>query len=715
MSAGNFLERWEWVGQRVLEALGNGVWQGLLAAGLIWAGFRLLPRLNAATRYAAAGVALLLAAALPLAHMGLKLLPAKRTQTIADVPEVESDLAAAQMAAFGSVETETEVAEPFEPMAEPPVKTAAEPKAWSAAALRMEWTVAIPAMLTLALMAVWAGVSGCRLAGLVAQCVVLWRMKRRAQAGSAEVTAEFELLRREMHLKRLVRIGLSEQASTPIAAGFFRPMVLLPQALEGLLETPAGRARLEGVLRHELAHLARWDDWTNLGQQVLHAIYFFHPGVCWLSRRMSVEREIACDDHVLAAVTRRGKGGRREYALLLTDFARQMQGPVWAAAPGAWSSENQLKERIHMILNKNRNASPRMAGAKAGMLTVGAVLIALLAMQAGPRLAVADEASPTVSVSADVATEVTPEIAVSLSGDEDPGDLLPPSSGVAIATVRASSGGSGYGTAMVSQNGDVLEVTSGPRQKRVVEKTIIAHPAPEALPVPPVPHVHPMPPHAENPAEPPAPGRPGRSADRDLERRLERLERMVEKLDRKGEWKQGEFKQDFKFEFDEPKFHEKMAKLETELRHKFNPDAMRKIHEEAEKQAEKARREAEKMARDVEKQVREIEKDGQIERDIVIKMRRDGKEQKGRAVEMRRHALEQKRHALEQQMHAIERELERAEAELEQHEDELENQNDNDRNNDNDKNNNDNDNGDRKERGPKKRAPQTEEREGAKP
>jgi beta-lactamase regulating signal transducer with metallopeptidase domain len=102
-----------------------------------------------------------------------------------------------------------------------------------------------------------------------------------------------------------------------MAVGFRKPAILLPSALvDG-----GNEARLEPILRHELAHIVRRDDWSNLLQQVIHAIFFFHPGVWWLSSRLTIDREIACDDHVLIAI-----GGRKEYALLLAEFAKPASG-----------------------------------------------------------------------------------------------------------------------------------------------------------------------------------------------------------------------------------------------------------------------------------------------------------------------------------------------------------------------------------------------------
>lgn len=752
MSASEWFGQWEWAGQRVLEALGNGVWQGILAAGLIWAGFGLLPRLNAATRYAAAFVALILAGALPVLHLGLKLLPGQWRQApesalafseVRATPSASLDSAAwnfelqpASAEALPSMAYDTPVlaalaAAPADPAAlgEGAAQADAAParRFWNLAALRKEWTLAVPALVTLAFLAIWLGVSSCRIGALALQCLALRGMKRRACAGAEPLLLEFDRLRADMKLTRPVRLGISEEAATPMAAGFFRPMILLPPGMAPLLNSASGRLRLEGVLRHELAHVARRDDWTNLLQQILHAVYFFHPGVCWLARRMTLEREIACDDHVLAAAALGRGASRREYALLLTDFARQMQGPEWAAAPGAWGSENQLKERVTMILNKNRNASPRLAGAKAGVLTMGAVLIALLAMQAGPRLALAEEGKtdiavatsgeePNVEAEIDVEIDAKPQIATRIERSED-------GKSIAVATVRsggsASASSSGSGSAGFGHGRAVIvsqhEESSAPRRKPGGRAEAHAdHPVPHPAPAPQA-----LPPHAANlphPAQPPQPGQPpapprARSADRDLERRLERLERLVENLDRKegrDVWKH-DFKWELKepnFKFDEGKFKEQMARVETELKHKFNPDAMKRLHEEAGRAAEKAHREAERIAREVERSVREVEKSAKVQQEMAIQQQKQGQEKGARAGEMRRKALEQRRQALEKELRAVEREMERAEEESEREREKRENKAENSGHN-----NDDGDGGDKPEIKLKKRAPDEEKSE----
>src|SRR6202008_1151455 len=101
---------------------------------------------------------------------------------------------------------------------------------------------------------------------------------------------------REFKSTRTATLCVSDDLRMPTAIGFVKPLVLIPSwAMKELSET-----ELNAILLHELAHLRRWDDCTNLAQKVLRAVFFFHPAVWWVEGRLSLEREMACDDIVLA-------------------------------------------------------------------------------------------------------------------------------------------------------------------------------------------------------------------------------------------------------------------------------------------------------------------------------------------------------------------------------------------------------------------------------
>jgi len=91
-----------------------------------------------------------------------------------------------------------------------------------------------------------------------------------------------------------VPIRVGERIQTPLTWGIRRNVILLPEAL--LSGDPAV---CESALRHEQAHIARWDWVWNLLAEIVCAFCWFQPGAWWLRRRMRLESERACDDRVL--------------------------------------------------------------------------------------------------------------------------------------------------------------------------------------------------------------------------------------------------------------------------------------------------------------------------------------------------------------------------------------------------------------------------------
>ncbi len=145
------------------------------------------------------------------------------------------------------------------------------------------------------------------------------------------------------------------------------------------------------MLVHELAHIRRWDDWTNVVQKLAEAVFFFNPAVLWIARRLNLEREIACDDWVVSMT-----GAARPYAVCLTklvELGAFSRGPQ--LAHGAVTRKRQISHRIESLMSRKRAGSPRFS--PAGVLASSGALavIAVLAAHVAP-IAVAEPAIGTL-------------------------------------------------------------------------------------------------------------------------------------------------------------------------------------------------------------------------------------------------------------------------------------------------------------------------------
>jgi beta-lactamase regulating signal transducer with metallopeptidase domain len=171
------------------------------------------------------------------------------------------------------------------------------------------------------------------------------------------------------------RLALSDDIRSPILLGVAPPMIVFPADIAAWT-SPAERC---AMLRHELAHVERRDHYVNLFQTVLGAVFFFHPLARYACRQLSVEREMACDDHVV------GSGIEAEaYAESIIKVAERSIAPIraLAGAPGGanqlalFSARHILERRIEMILNKDRR---RVFAGKWKYLILPATLIAIVA------------------------------------------------------------------------------------------------------------------------------------------------------------------------------------------------------------------------------------------------------------------------------------------------------------------------------------------------
>ena len=149
--------------------------------------------------------------------------------------------------------------------------------------------------------------------------------------------------------------------------GAWRPKVILPA---GATAWPDDRVRV--VLCHELAHIQRGDWLTQMGAELLRAVYWFNPLVWLATRRLRQESELACDDAVLnAGIT------APVYATHLLDLARSFaaQRRSWSPAP-AIAHPSSLERRVTAMLNVRLERRP-MTRVTQGLITAALVAITL--------------------------------------------------------------------------------------------------------------------------------------------------------------------------------------------------------------------------------------------------------------------------------------------------------------------------------------------------
>ncbi|HUA59879.1 MAG TPA: M56 family metallopeptidase [Verrucomicrobiae bacterium] len=304
----------------------------LAIAAAAWLLMRLTPRMNAATRHAIWWLVLALVVLLPAGfalHDAGNTASVARTRFVAVPRAADADAAdfAPSVPVAPIPQTPT-----FAPAAAPAPRPALEIRGGN-------WARG--------LIALWALIFAVLLIRLALSYSRLRGLKRRAHPALPELQQRFRQWMAAWDIRRNARLLISEEAASPLAAGFFHPAVIVPARLLGEFSP----AELDHVLMHELTHLARRDDWGNLVCRIAHAALWFHPAALLALRRIEREREMACDERVVSAT-----GAARPYAASLARLfefcvARRRD----ALASGMAGHGSHLGERIEVLMRRKNS------------------------------------------------------------------------------------------------------------------------------------------------------------------------------------------------------------------------------------------------------------------------------------------------------------------------------------------------------------------------
>jgi beta-lactamase regulating signal transducer with metallopeptidase domain len=283
--------------QLVTARLLNTAAEGIVLAGLVWALLRLIGRHNSGTRFAIWFSSLLAIVALPFLS--------------------GSGFTASHFAALA----------PANPHA--------------GVILSSSWASY--------LFAVWGLTAGLLLFRL---SIGLWRVgqirRKCCEVDLAGLDPAIAGILQDFGSRRGVKLCVSSDVAVPAAIGFFRPAIVFPAWLLPQLAPE----EIKIVLLHELAHFRRRDDWSNLAQKIVKAVFFFHPAVWWIESRLTLEREMACDDMVLAQTA-----SPRAYASSLISFAEKLHNARALSLAQAFVSRmRDMSLRVAQILDTNQRS-----------------------------------------------------------------------------------------------------------------------------------------------------------------------------------------------------------------------------------------------------------------------------------------------------------------------------------------------------------------------
>jgi TonB family protein len=136
-------------------------------------------------------------------------------------------------------------------------------------------------------------------------------------------------------------LRISDEISSPVTFGWRNPVVLLPPQFPDL-----DAAKRDAILCHEILHVRRRDWLFTVAEELLRAVFWFHPAIWWLLGEIQLTREQAVDREVIE-MTRASD----EYVDALLAMAGAHPRLDLAPAP-LFLRKRHLKQRVVSILKE---------------------------------------------------------------------------------------------------------------------------------------------------------------------------------------------------------------------------------------------------------------------------------------------------------------------------------------------------------------------------
>ncbi|HZF39676.1 MAG TPA: M56 family metallopeptidase [Blastocatellia bacterium] len=216
----------------------------------------------------------------------------------------------------------------------------------------------------IALSLAWLAGAFVVMARLAAGTARIWLLTRQAHGVESSWLMLARTLATRLRLRRRVSIFKTDRISMPMTWGLMRPAVLLPK------ESDEWSTECRWiVMAHELTHVKRRDCLMQALAQLACAVYWFNPLVWFAAWRLRVERELACDDHVLEAGAKAS-----DYASHLVEIANSFGAANCGSPVAVGMACSHLENRVRSILDPNARRRG-VNGLKVALAAVIAVVL----------------------------------------------------------------------------------------------------------------------------------------------------------------------------------------------------------------------------------------------------------------------------------------------------------------------------------------------------
>ncbi len=223
---------------------------------------------------------------------------------------------------------------------------------------------------------VWAAIALMKLLRLLPSLHAVYALRDRCRPFPASIEAQLPLWLEASARGRRTELMICDAVPGATVLGFQRPWIALPSSLVEALTAD----ELDQIILHEHAHAQRRDDWVRLLQALAQAVLWIHPAVAFVGRALNREREMACDEWVVART-----GLPKAYARCLTRAA-EVRGRFRVeplVGPALLGAQHDLVRRVNRLLAV-KGRTRRHVSLAAVAVTVCAIVVVSSRLNAVP-------------------------------------------------------------------------------------------------------------------------------------------------------------------------------------------------------------------------------------------------------------------------------------------------------------------------------------------
>lgn len=205
----------------------------------------------------------------------------------------------------------------------------------------------------------------------------------------------------------LAAVRVVDDARGPRVEGLRRPTVVVPVRVAAALDDD----ELALVLRHEDAHRRRHDPLRRLGVSLVTTMFWFHPGMGLLRRRLEACAEFACDEAALDE----GARGADTMVRALARVVRLGLEPGPMGAPAAVGGKTLLHTRLRRLTDPEGRTSMLRT-----RMTTTLTALAALALTLAPLTRAGDAEKDDEALVYDTPPAVSHQVAPEYPEDAEP-------------------------------------------------------------------------------------------------------------------------------------------------------------------------------------------------------------------------------------------------------------------------------------------------------